>query len=909
MQIINSKNKSVKMRVGIASAALCASFLLGANNSQTAKADTIDSSGQEPNSVLGKENSSAENASQVHPDIPVQVVDEANNDANKQNTNSNVDGLSEQAKTTNVSNHADIPVTVVGSNSETSMPTITKTGNGTQTGTNEKTGLQEKNARLSTGELDWQDVESSYDSNSHTLTLKYNYNDSDKRFLSPNPIYQQFTNIANDIQTIQITNDNTVPFTGSAKGFFSNLPSLTKIEGLENIDVYSVTDMSYMFDSDTSLTKVDISTWYPQNTTDMSHMFSNCPNLARVYVGDTSSSKENWFDTRKVTSMQGMFQHDKSLNYIGVPNDNLTDPTNYHVEINFAGDSMQDVSYMFQDCDSLITVNFNIQPQDYTLNVSPHTLSHLFADCANLKEVEMTGSNSYQINDLSYAFANNPKLEVADLAGIYEIQEDGNMINASHMFYNDPSLSNCSFGPMQYLTDTSYMFAGDKSLDHSLFTIMSSFSSEFDPNNEDSRQIAFTTNMSHMLDGCSGLTELDLSHFSTNDNLQADKTDMFKGLTSLKKVTLGKDVNLDGTGFMPPFEYTAVGTGTEDKPNGKTYTATGLRKFWNKQTDTETFIGSPAKYYNVTINYVDTKTKKVLKSVTKVGNSKDPIEFAQEYQNTLNELTKDGNYTYNNKDSNVPLDKNNDIQLPKDVNSDVTYNVMLTPKETPVIPAKPPVVPDNPSDNQDKDHHNQVPCESRNTPGDTIITNVIVHYQDEFGNKLQADKTITGKLGGSWNAVPAEIKGYHLVDTKGMATGTISNVRQEVTFVYAKDQAPKPTAPNKPKPNKNNKKPNTNKGKAKKHHHAVVIDHGAVNKPLKKTKLNKAVGFTRPTIVKVAHADTVGKAVNNSSNYNNKLPQTGTDSQNDTLAVAIGAGALLTSMISAFGISKKKKIN
>ena len=897
MQIINSKNKSIKMRVGIASAALCASFLLGANNSQTAKADTIDSSGQEPNSALGKENSSAENVSQVHPDIPVQVVNGTNN-TSEQN---------KQLADTNNVQHANIPVTVVGSNSETSKPTITKTNNDAEISSSKKNDLQEKSIRLNTGDLAWQDMESSYNSNSHTLTLKNS--DSDKQFISPNPIYQQFANIANDIQTIRITNDNTIHFTGSAKGFFSNLPSLTKIEGLENVDVYSVTDMSYLFDSDTSLTKVDISTWYPQNTTDMSHMFSNCPNLARVYVGDTYSSQGNWFDTRKVTSMQGMFQHDKSLNYIGAPNDNLTNPADYNIEINFASDSMQDVSYMFQDCDSLISVNFDIQSQDYTLNVSPHTLSHLFADCANLKQVEATGLFSYQINDLSYAFANNPKLEVADLAGIYETQEDGNMINASHMFYNDPLLSNCSFGPMQYLTDTSYMFAGDKSLDDRLFTIMSSFSSEFDPHNADSGQTAFTTNMSHMLDGCSGLTELDLSRFSTNDNLQADKTDMFKGLTSLKKVTLGKDVNLNGTGFMPPFEYTAVGTGSEDKPNGKTYTATGLRKFWNKQTGTETFIGTPATYYQVTINYLDAKTKKVLKSTTKEGNSKDPIEFAQEYQDTLNELTKDGNYTYDSKNSNVPLDKNNDIQLPDTVNSDVTYNVMLVPKETPTIPAKPPVVPDNPSDNQDKDHHNQVPGEGRNTPGDTIITNVIVHYQDEFGNKLQADKTITGKLGGSWNAVPAKIKGYHLVATKGMATGTISNVRQEVTFVYAKDQVPKPTTPNKPKPNKNNKKSNTNKGKAKKHHHTVVIDHGAVNRPLKKTKLNKAVSFTRPTIVKVAHAANVGKSIRNNNSYDSKLPQTGTDSQNDALVATIGVGALLTSMISAFGISKKKKIN
>ena len=183
-----------------------------------------------------------------------------------------------------------------------------------------------------------------------------------------------------------------------------------------------------------------------------------------------------------------------------------------------------------------------------------------------------------------------------------------------------------------------------------------------------------------------------------------------------------------------------------------------------------------------------------------------------------------------------------------------------------------------------------------------------MHYQDEFGNKLQTDKTITGKLGGSWNAVPAEIKGYHLADTKGMATGTISDVRQEVTFVYAKDQVAKPNKPAKPSRSdkKPSQKPHKKQNTHKKQH---VIDHGAVNKPVKKTKSNKVASFTRPTIVKVAHATSLGKSVRNNSSYDNKLPQTGTDDQTNTLVAAIGAGALLTSMISAFGISKKKKIN
>lgn len=897
MQIIDSKNKSIKMRVGIASAALCASFLLGANNSQTAKADAIDSNGQELNSALNKESGNIANASQVHPDIPVQVVGGTDRGAETANANS-LDNQNEQLGTTNTAKPTDIPVTVVGSNSETGKPTITKTGNDTETGSSKKIGLENRNIDANYDETTWDDIKSEYDANKHVLTLSI----GSATPRSPKPVYQQFANIANDIQVIDISGSTNVY--DSLEGFFSNLPSLTTINGLEGLNVANVTDMSYLFDGDTNLVRVDLSNWTTGKVTDMNHMFSNCTSLKKVYINNDS------FNVDKVVSMQGMFQQDKSLNYLGEKeSDNNTDPNYAGFDVRFLSDSIEDMSYMFQGCDSLVEMNFDVCNSTGGTH-SAKTVSHLFADCTSLRTIWGSGMSSGQISDYSYMLANCPKLETAGFQGIDSYSEDNLNINASHMFYNDPLLKTCYFGNLYYLTDISYMFAGDKSINEDLTNIISNLVAHYDYDNSDGELIR-TTNMSHMLDGCSGVTELDLSNFSTNDNLQADKTDMFKGLTSLKKVTLGKDVNLDGTGFMPPFEYTAVGTGSEDKPNGKTYTATGLRKFWNKQTGTETFIGTPATYYQVTINYLDAKTKKVLKSTTKVGNSKDPIEFAQEYQVALNELTKDGNYTYDSKNSNVPLDKNNDIQLPDTVNSDVTYNVMLVPKETPVIPAKPPVVPDNPSDNHDQDTDQQpVPGKSENTPGDTIITNVIVHYQDEFSNRLQADKTITGKLGGSWNAVPAEIKGYHLVATKGMATGAISDVRQEVTFVYTKDQAAKPNKP--AKPSRPDKKPSQNphkKQKAHKKQHAVVIDHGAVNKPVKKTKSNKVASFTRPTIVKVAHATSVGKSIRNNSSYDSKLPQTGTDDQTNTLVAAIGAGALLTSMISAFGISKKKKIN
>ena len=433
------------------------------------------------------------------------------------------------------------------------------------------------------------------------------------------------------------------------------------------------------------------------------------------------------------------------------------------------------------------------------------------------------------------------------------------------------------------------MFAND--------TNVSDYLADWIANQIDTDKIAKLTNMSHMFENCANLSSLNLDNFLTNDNLKADKTDMFKGLSSLQQISLGQDVNLNGTGFMPPFRYTAIDINT-GKPTGKIYTATQLRKFWNNQIGTGLFVGTPVKYYNVTVNFVDTKTGKTLKSIAKYGNSEDPLEFKDDFANAIKELTKDGNYTYDVKNNQVPLDKNSDIQLPSDIKADVTYTIGLTPKEVPVTPAPSPTPTPDPTPNVST------------APADTIITNVVVHYQDKFGNKLQADKTITGKLGGSWNAVPAEIKGYHLVATKGMATGTISDVRQEVTFVYAKSQPAKPVTPNKPtnKPTKPNQKPN-NTQKPNTHRQPSATGHKTTAKPKNETKFNQATGVNdNSAIVKSAYADTTGNKLHNNTSYDSKLPQTGTDTKNSGNLVLLGLGSLLTAMLSLFGISKKKKL-
>ncbi|WP_278955677.1 MucBP domain-containing protein, partial [Lactobacillus apis] len=66
------------------------------------------------------------------------------------------------------------------------------------------------------------------------------------------------------------------------------------------------------------------------------------------------------------------------------------------------------------------------------------------------------------------------------------------------------------------------------------------------------------------------------------------------------------------------------------------------------------------------------------------------------------------------------------------------------------------------------------------------VSNVIVHYQDEAGNTIADDETLSGKLDTNYTAKPKDITDYELVKIPDNVKGQFSNAPQEVTFVYTK---------------------------------------------------------------------------------------------------------------------------
>ncbi|WP_159722200.1 MucBP domain-containing protein [Enterococcus sp. CSURQ0835] len=67
---------------------------------------------------------------------------------------------------------------------------------------------------------------------------------------------------------------------------------------------------------------------------------------------------------------------------------------------------------------------------------------------------------------------------------------------------------------------------------------------------------------------------------------------------------------------------------------------------------------------------------------------------------------------------------------------------------------------------------------------------VVVHYQDEAGQLLLADRILDGQVGTAYSTQAATIANYRLARVNGDATGTYTKDPIEVTYVYTPDKRP-----------------------------------------------------------------------------------------------------------------------
>ena len=161
----------------------------------------------------------------------------------------------------------------------------------------------------------------------------------------PNGIYTNFggsnwTANGNKDKIKKVDINPGVSLPKDATAVFANLPIVTEIEGLENLDTSETTNMRYLFHGCSKLTSLNLSNFNTGKVTNMGYMFYGCGNLTSL---DVSS-----FDTSQVTDIRSMFYNCTSLTSLDVSNFNTSQVT--------------DMSYMFYWCTSLTSLdvsNFN----------------------------------------------------------------------------------------------------------------------------------------------------------------------------------------------------------------------------------------------------------------------------------------------------------------------------------------------------------------------------------------------------------------------------------------------------------------------------------------------------------------------------------------------------------------------
>ena len=256
--------------------------------------------------------------------------------------------------------------------------------------------------------------------------------------------------------------------------WFYGFTSLTQIDGIENLDVSSATDMRFMFADCSSLASLDLSGLDTGKVKSMKDMFSGCVNLVKIYADDafTKASLTNrtealfggntrlvgglgtGFDASHIDSAYARIDKKGSPGYFSerptavavFTRDNATltfyyDANNHNVEGNtiyrldeLEGlDGSEDMPWFDDCCSTVKRVVFdpsfaNYRPRScarwfrqfvfleqveglYYLDVSRTVdMERMFDRCINLKELDLSEFDTHSVTNMTYMFGRCPRL-------------------------------------------------------------------------------------------------------------------------------------------------------------------------------------------------------------------------------------------------------------------------------------------------------------------------------------------------------------------------------------------------------------------------------------------------------------------------------------------------------------------
>ena len=397
-------------------------------------------------------------------------------------------------------------------------------------------------------------VGDSYDG--HTISVAHNMTEL------PNDILHRYSSYVREICTTIVFDEsmrNVKPTNLSS--FFKDYENLTGIEGLQNLNTSEVTSMDSLFYRCMRLGNIDVSHFDTRKVTDMTAMFAGCEDL-------NSISGLRMLNTSNVTSMESMFANCSSLKELDVNN--------------FDTGKVTVMKEMFKGCSKLLRISCD---NDWRREGVEIESSDMFLDCSQLLvgydagKLDINYAHPYAEDDFGYFLAGNnipdySAIWCEDNATLYFVCED--QLYDKGDTYNGQTITNVwtayevykdeTGGVMDYPRWNSDQFAADRiagKCQHVVFE--SSFSTALPETTQcwfagfslltsvdgiENLNTGEVKNFAGMFKGCSSLTSLDLSSFTTIEEIQnIDMHEMFSGCRSLTSVDLS-NFNSENVQYM-----------------------------------------------------------------------------------------------------------------------------------------------------------------------------------------------------------------------------------------------------------------------------------------------------------------------------------------------------------------------
>lgn len=794
--------------------------------------------------------------------------------------------------------------------------TETETTNGIQTGTttfptDETTGQTKNQANELTRSVknyNWNGLSITYDNYEGMLTIPGGTDANPVELTDPAAL----KTIANIYQVKEIVINGKIKINGSAAHLFSDLRSLYRIIGLENLDTSNVENMSSMFSGCMKLTSFDLSKFDTSKVTDMSYMFQNCMRLTSLDVKNFNTANVtnmSWmfsgckilenldisvFDTANVTNMQGMFESCNKLPSLNLTNFDTASVTNMsrmfencntisNLDVSeFNTSNVEDMWNMFVSCSALTAINIKKFDTSKVTN-----MASMFSGCKSLTSLDVSAFDTANVEGMELMFSGCEKLTSLDLSKFVTSK----VKYMTQMFDNCRSLTSLKVSNF----DTSNVTNMDNMFDSCIALAkldLSSFNT------------SKVRSMQGMFSSCLALTELDLRSFNTS-NVHAMGR-MFNGCKNLTRLNISSfDMsNLDG---RIPEDGDIIDddqdrdtdddhdTDSDEEANLLTEgMLRGLPKLrilvlGPKCTLQKSDLNEDAEdaYGDEEILAVDPNSKWVNLAGGTLTNAKGnklwtPTEMMANYNGSTDADTyirfgvvkahfqdTKGNKISEDEDIRGLTGEDYDTvgkkEIPgytyKEARGDVTgtYDENL-PKEVTYIYTKKPGNP-------------VVPVKSK----------VIVHYQDENGNQIASDEVLTGKVGDGYQTMQKTIPGYTFKEVRGNATGFFTSNEQTVIYIYNKES------------NENNitELPNPNNVHKPTRPNKLATNKLKPNRPFK----------LKRSIPKARKNNLQPKAINSKTD---PLPQTGSNKKDNRMLISLGGAMLLIGLLGGVWSKRKK---